>query len=330
MDQPLVSANIATYNQARYIGQAIEGALHQQADFGVEIVVGEDCSTDDTRAVVREYERRYPDRVRMIASEHNVGARENSRHIREASRGKYLAVCDGDDYWTDPFKLQKQVDFLEAHPAYSLCCHDVDIIFDGVPETPRTDRYLEFAGDTFSFEDAVQAHFIPTLSVVCRREPTLHVPEWYYECISGDIPMELLLLDTGPGYYLHERMGVKRDNPGSISLDPRRAARATLSFLRMYENLDRYTEGRHRAVLHRKIAGLSLKLAHESLDAGRWVAFLQYAWASFRYDREALYHAMRKRFPFRRRARGSSSRCRRPSGWTPHVGASQKSDHVGV
>jgi glycosyltransferase involved in cell wall biosynthesis len=330
MDQPLVSANIVTYNQARYIGQAIEGALRQDTDFGVEIVVGEDCSTDDTRAIVLEYERMHPQRVRVVLSERNVGARQNSRHVREVSRGKYVAFCDGDDYWTDPHKLQKQVDFLEAHPEYSLCCHDVDIIFDGVPQTPRTDRYLDCAADTFTFEDAVQAHFIPTLSVVCPREPTLHVPDWYYECISGDIPMELLLLDTGPGYYLHERMGVKRDNPGSISLDRRRAARAATNFLRMYENMDRYTEGRHRRVLHGKIAGLSLKLARENLSAGHLVPFLRYAAKSFRYDREALYHAVRKRSPFRRRASHAPQGGSRPSDGPPQVGAREESRPMGI
>ncbi len=297
MHHPLVSVHIITYNQAPYIAAAIEGALQQQTDFGVEIIVGEDCSTDGTREIALEYQRQCPERVRVITSPHNVGVHENSRRVREACRGKYLAVCDGDDYWTDPRKLQKQVDFLEAHPRYSLCCHDVEIIYDGVPQTPKTDRYVSFTKDTFSFEDAVEDHFIPTLSIVCWREPAVRVPEWYRECISGDVPMELLLLDRGLGYYLHETMGVKRDNPGGISFDPARRAQVGKNFLQMYKRMNAYTQGRHRAVLRRKIARLSLKLAHEGLDAGRYGTFLRYLLESLRYDRKAVYAAAQKRLP---------------------------------
>src|SRR4030042_2119234 len=158
MKPPLVSVHIITYNQAPYISDALDGARRQETDFGVEILVGEDCSTDGTRDIVLDYQRRHRERIRVITSEHNVGTHANSRRAAEASRGKYLALCEGDDYWTDPHKLPKQGDFLESHPEHSLCCHDVDIIFDGVPEAPRTHRYVEFTGETFSFEDVVEGH----------------------------------------------------------------------------------------------------------------------------------------------------------------------------
>jgi glycosyltransferase involved in cell wall biosynthesis len=300
MDQPLVSVHIITYNQASYIADALEGALRQQTDFGVEIVVGEDCSTDGTREIVLDYERRYPERIRVITSERNVGIHANSLRTGAACRGKYLAFCEGDDYWTDPHKLQKQVDFLETHPGYSLCCHEVDILCDGVREIASTDRYVEFAGDTFSFEDAVRGHFIPTLSVVCWREPAVQVPDWFTQCLIGDIPMELLVLDRGLGYYLHEKMGTKRDNPGSISLQPGRAAVATRSLLDMYRHMDAYLEGRHREILHWKIARLSLKLARQHLAARRIVPFLRCLANGVCYDRTVLTEAARKRTSRRR------------------------------
>jgi glycosyltransferase involved in cell wall biosynthesis len=330
MDRPLLSVHIITYNQASYIADTLEGALRQETDFGVEILVGDDCSTDGTREIVLDYQRRYPRRLRVITSERNVGIHENARRVAEACRGKYVAFCEGDDYWTDPHKLQKQVDFLETHPEYSLCCHDVDIIFDGVPETARTDRYLAFAGDTFTFEDAVRGHFIPTLSIVCWREPVVRVPDWYRECISGDIPMELLLLDRGLGYYLHERLGTKRDNPGSVSLNPARAAVATESFLRMYQHLDSYLAGRHREVLHWKIARVSLKLARQNLDAGRHIPFLRYLAKSLRYDRKAIYEAATKRLRLVWRGNGQP----RPHGaeslprQTPPVGPGEEGRQV--
>jgi glycosyltransferase involved in cell wall biosynthesis len=295
MKSPLVSVHIITYNQASYIADTLEGALRQETDFGVEILVGEDCSTDGTREIVLDYQRRYPERIRVITSEHNVGAHANSRRVGEASRGKYLALCDGDDYWTDPRKLQKQVDFLESHPEYSLCCHDVDIIFDGVPEVSRTHRYVEFTGETFSFEDVVQGHFIPTLSIVCWREPAVQLPDWFTRCISGDIPLELLLLDKGLGYYVHERMGTKRNNPGSVSLKPERGAVARESFLQMYKHMDLYTEGRHSEILHWKIARLSLHLAGQHLKTKRFVPLFRNILESLRYDRTAIHDAARRR-----------------------------------
>ena len=117
---PLVSVCMTTYNHERYIAQAIESVLRQQTDFAVEVVVGEDCSTDNTLAICREYEAKYPDRVRVIASEINIGMHANYRRTIEACRGEYVAMCDGDDWFSDPDKLQLQVDKLRAEGA-AMC-----------------------------------------------------------------------------------------------------------------------------------------------------------------------------------------------------------------
>lgn len=117
---PLVSVCMTTYNHERYIAQAIESVLRQQTDFAVEVVVGEDCSTDNTLAICREYEAKYPDRVRVIVSERNIGMYANYRRTIEACRGEYVAMCDGDDWFSDPNKLQLQVDKLRAEGA-AMC-----------------------------------------------------------------------------------------------------------------------------------------------------------------------------------------------------------------
>ena len=110
---PLLSVCMTTYNHERYIAQAIESVLCQQTTFAVEVVIGEDCSTDGTLQICSEYENCYPDRVRIIASEHNVGMHENYRRTIEACRGKYIAMLDGDDWFSDTQKLQMQVELLE-------------------------------------------------------------------------------------------------------------------------------------------------------------------------------------------------------------------------
>ena len=103
-----------------YIGRAIEGVLSQRTTFGVELVLSDDCSTDGTGAICRDYAARYPDRIRLLTGDVNVGMRANYRRTIEACRGRYVAMCDGDDWWCDPLKLQRQVEALEADPACGL------------------------------------------------------------------------------------------------------------------------------------------------------------------------------------------------------------------
>ena len=117
---PLVSVCMTTYNHEKFISQAIESMLSQRTTFDVEVVIGEDCSTDNTLAICKEYEAQYPDRVRVIASEHNIGMHANYRRTIEACRGKYIAMCDGDDWFTDENKLQIQVEQLENSGA-AMC-----------------------------------------------------------------------------------------------------------------------------------------------------------------------------------------------------------------
>lgn len=116
----LVSIVCITYNHEPYLRQALEGFLMQETSFPVEIILAEDCSTDGTRTICEEYAAKYPDKIHYIWSETNVGAVENERRAIAAARGKYIALCEGDDYWTDPLKLQKQVGFMESYPEYSV------------------------------------------------------------------------------------------------------------------------------------------------------------------------------------------------------------------
>ena len=123
MKEKLLSVVTITYNHEKFITKTIEGVLMQQVNFPIELILAEDCSTDNTRAICRRYAEQYPELIRLITSESNVGAVANERRAMLAARGKYIAFCEGDDYWTDPLKLQKQVGFLESHPDYSVTFH---------------------------------------------------------------------------------------------------------------------------------------------------------------------------------------------------------------
>ncbi|MCQ2307121.1 MAG: glycosyltransferase [Bacteroidales bacterium] len=123
MIEPLLSIITITYNQEQFIAKTIESVLMQKVDFPIEYIIAEDCSTDGTLAICKDYAEKYPDIIRIITSEKNVGGIENERRAMLAAKGKYVALCEGDDYWTDPLKLQRQVGFLESHPDYSVTFH---------------------------------------------------------------------------------------------------------------------------------------------------------------------------------------------------------------
>ena len=123
---PIVSLLLLTYNHSEFIAQAINSILEQKVNFDYEILIGDDCSSDGTCEIVDSYAKKYPNLIKTIRSEQNVGALRNEKRLMEASQGKYIAFLEGDDYWVDQFKLQKQVDFLEANPDYGLVHGDVN------------------------------------------------------------------------------------------------------------------------------------------------------------------------------------------------------------
>jgi glycosyltransferase involved in cell wall biosynthesis len=127
---PTVSICTAAYNHERFIGKAVESVLLQEVDFGVEMIIGEDCSTDGTRALCERYADQYPDLIQLLPSEKNLGMSKNGIRILHECRGKYVAILDGDDYWLDPHKLRDQVAFLEANPDYGMVYSDIQTVDD--------------------------------------------------------------------------------------------------------------------------------------------------------------------------------------------------------
>src|SRR5262249_39772783 len=144
-----------TYNHEAYVAQAIEGVLAQQADFPIELVIGEDCSTDNTRSICSTFAKRHPEVIVLLAQDKNLGLVANGRAVFRACRGQYLAMCEGDDYWTDPRKLQKQADLLDKHPSWSGCFHRTRTISEGqstvLPVFPPGPMSSELTFEVLSF-----------------------------------------------------------------------------------------------------------------------------------------------------------------------------------
>src|SRR5690554_2607359 len=128
-DKIMVSVVMPTYNHEKYIRQAIEGVLMQETDFLFELIIIEDCSVDDTKKIALEYAEKHPEIINVLGAEKNLGITDNYFRAMGAITGKYIAICEGDDYWTDPLKLQKQVNFMETNPDCSLCFHPISHVF---------------------------------------------------------------------------------------------------------------------------------------------------------------------------------------------------------
>ncbi len=190
MQEPLVSVCMTAYNHAPYIARAIEGVLAQRTNFGVELVVGEDCSQDNTLSICREYAAKYPDRVRLVTSGKNVGMRENYRRTALAGRGRYVAYCDGDDFWTDEEKLQRQVEALEADASIGMCYTRSE------RRVEHSDKRWEYPQGAMltDFEGLLFNNTVENCTAVARRDLVERYyaevrPEQHPEWLTDDAPM---------------------------------------------------------------------------------------------------------------------------------------------
>ncbi len=209
-----VTVLVFAYNQIHFIRQALDSALSQKTDFDFEVLINDDCSTDGTRDVVQEYAAARPEKIRLLLSPVNLGdGRIADRGLKEA-RGEYIAFLDGDDCWTSLYKLQKQVELMDAHPEYSGCWHYQEYVdAEGKRTQDQPPRGLK---PTWSLEEILKGRTIGTSSAVLRRSMLPPLPDWYFLCPFGDFVIWVLCLQNGPAGYLDESLGVYRVHAGGL------------------------------------------------------------------------------------------------------------------
>ena len=223
---PLVSVKMITYNHEPYIAQAIEGVLMQVTNFPIELIIGEDCSTDRTREIVLDYQKKHPDMIRVITSEKNVGARKNGLRVEKACRGKYIAFCEGDDYWHHPEKLKKQIEFLEENPDYGMVHSDADWFY--VEEGTRVKNYNQAKGyfhedNCNIFQQILEDKYMIWTCTVCMRRDLLFRsrnihPEVFSERFPmGDLQLWLETSRMAKIKYLTESLVTYNVLPNSAS-----------------------------------------------------------------------------------------------------------------
>lgn len=212
----LVSIICITYNHEDYISTAIEGFLMQKTNFEFEILIGDDYSKDNTQQIIKSYINRFPNKIKLITSGKNIGARNNLKRTWGEAKGRYLAICEGDDYWIDEYKLQKQIDYMEKNPKCSLCAHNAKIYDESLKKMVGL---LKQSGEKKYFTKDVILNgggFLASASLIYRKEIIDNLPDWYMEVSVGDYPLQMIASTYGYVFFMEDVMSIYRLNvPGS-------------------------------------------------------------------------------------------------------------------
>lgn len=211
---PLVSVCCLSYNHELYLRQCLDGIVMQETDFPFEIVIHDDASKDRSQEIIREYERRYPDLFNCILQTENQYSKDHrilARFVFPEARGKYIALCECDDYWTDPLKLQKQVDFLEGHPDYSMCFHNAVEHWEG--DAKEDQLFSSVEDKDYDAVGLTEYWVVPTASIMMRAEVV--VSDLYKEVVRrnflfGDTPLILTCASLGKVRGMSDVMSVYR------------------------------------------------------------------------------------------------------------------------
>jgi glycosyltransferase involved in cell wall biosynthesis len=259
-----LSVMVITFNHEPYIAQALESILAQRVNFDFEIVVGEDCSTDRTRDILMGFYHQYPTRIVPLIRDRNLGMMRNLEQTLSACRGEYIAIIEGDDYWTCVDKLEKQVDFLDAHAEYSICCHKARILNEIGGE-----HILEESGaakdgvfpsrhaGTYTIEDLLVQNFIMTCTVMYRKRAVGDLPSWFIEQHLGDWPLCALAARSGQIYLMNEVMAIYRVHAGGVwsSQTSMRQLHACTQMLRV---VDKHLDFKYHDIIRKTIAQFHL------------------------------------------------------------------------
>lgn len=293
-ERPKVSVLMITYNHEAFIAQAIESVLMQVADFDYELVISEDCSTDSTREIVQGYQKSYPDRIRLFLTEQNIGYHRNLLETYRVCRGEYIAILEGDDYWTDPNKLQTQADIMDADPEVVICGHNVALKREDGSTGPDYHVPKGFNKSRMYMEDMFAAQ-VPFCSLMLRSTALQKVPvdrPWGHR--------ELLTYVSAHGAveYREEIMATYRMHNTSLwnPLNPLVKFRAGIS---LREGMDDYFDYKYHSQIAPTIERLWLNIAayyaDQAATSGTWAEPLSFLLAEMNERPNRVDDAVQKR-----------------------------------
>jgi glycosyltransferase involved in cell wall biosynthesis len=245
--KPKVSVCMITYGHEKYIHEAVIGVLNQTTSFEFELVISNDASPDDTDKIIREIIDTHPrgNIISYFLNNKNEGMQHNFYETLTKCKGKYIALCEGDDYWTDPNKLQKQVDLLENRLDLSLSAHNAIIL-----KRIDTEEVFNKTNTTqlFSIEDVIlKQWFIPTCSIVLRNDLLKPLPIWLAQVKHGDLSILLLAASKGKIHYDPTTMAVYRKHDGGVSANPNNSVK---TIVETYNFFNKHSNYKYNAIIN--------------------------------------------------------------------------------
>ena len=247
-----VSVCMVTYNHADFIGKAIESVLTQNTeDFTIELVIGEDNSKDATRQICVDFKKKYPNKVKLLLHESNLGPVPNFVETLSQCDGDFIALCEGDDMWSDENKLRKQVAFLNENSDYIMCGHNATVTYEkGLnPPHPFNEKILT---EEVTINDIFDNWFIPTASIIFKRNALKNLPEWFPYIYHEDYALQLLLADKGKVQYMNEELCIYRKNFSALSY------KTSISFnykklIELFIKLNEYFDYKYNRIISQKV-----------------------------------------------------------------------------
>lgn len=259
MEDIKVSIICNVYNHGPYIGACLEGFVSQNTDFIYEVLVHDDASSDNSADIIREYADKYPNLIKPIYQKENQyskGISIGKTYQYSRAKGKYIAFCEGDDYWIDPLKLQKQYDYMESHPNCTICFTNGYIenqqdnqkrrIF--IPYNNKDSLFYEDKNKEYTLENAFELTFLPTASLFFRLDTYLYVSKAFVgTCPTADLRMRLYLTSQGYSYYMCDKTCVYRENVPNSAMSrwkkysKQQLQKHNIEVIKMLSNLDAYT-----------------------------------------------------------------------------------------
>jgi len=296
--QPMVSIACLAYNHGKYIRDTLDGFLMQKTTFPVEILIHDDASADNTAEIIREYEARHPNLFKVIYQTENQYSKGNKPAIlnRGRAKGKYVALCEGDDYWTDPLKLQKQVDFLEVNENYSMACSNYSI----VDENKEVIDLWAWKGDKTNpviSQEVILERYTPQLLTVLMRKIHLDKIDAAYSEYSfpnGDVALFSAVTKFGPCHFMNEITGCYRKNPNGIWSEKSIAEKLNMRFTTL-KNLALFHADNNKAnkSIYGKIVNTCRVLFIISIKKTSLIDSIKYSYYYFFYKLKLSLHRKR-------------------------------------
>lgn len=294
----LVSVDVITYNHEAYIEECLNSILAQKTNFKFEILIHDDASTDNTANIIRRYQKKYPQIIKPILQKENQYKKNittTSEHFNfPRALGKYIAMCEGDDFWTDPYKLQKQIDILESHPDYSIVFHEA-IIHNNTDK--NIDKiYPALENRIYTAEEIFRNWIAPTASFCFRKNIIDYSIATDKNILNSDIIIMLMALSKGKAYGMSDKMSAYRIHEGGVTWNPVTQLERTIKGINHYKFIKRTFHFINRKDINNKISRLYFNAFWHYRSKRNFYKMSTALIHAFIYDRIYVIAELQKRF----------------------------------